>query len=206
MMKSVESMGTKTDAHAPDALPIGPPARGVCRGRGAVLPLVVVHCSSVSGLSTFSNTPRQSSSLGFLFPCHVLFLSPSGSGMLLRLSYLVSLVSLPWPLASSLSFSDIRRGSAFHLPLYRCEVCINTPRRVPGHGAIGLGDYIDVCVLNYTTVVSSSQYQNIQCAGSSRRNACTARSWYAPQLHCNVCPLTPTSPPRHWFFRSLGAL
>lgn len=77
--------------------------------------------------------------------------------MLLYLSRLASLVSLPWPLASSLLLSDIRRGSVFHLPLYRREVSINTPRQFPDHGAIGLGDYIDVCVLNYTTVTSSSQ-------------------------------------------------
>ena len=72
--------------------------------------------------------------------------------MLLHLSRLASLVSLPWSFASSLSFSDIRRGSAFHVPLYRRGVSINTTRRVPNQGAIGLGDYIDVCVLNYTTV------------------------------------------------------
>jgi len=106
--------------------------------------------------------------------------------MLLHLSHLVSLVSLPWSFASSLSFSDIRRGSAFHLPLYRRGVSIETTRRVPNQGAIGLGDYIDVCVLNYTIVASSSQNQNIQCAGSSRRNAFSARSRYASQLHGNV--------------------
>jgi len=73
--------------------------------------------------------------------------------MLLCLLPLTFLISLPWSLANPLSMLGVRRGSALHLPLSRREASTSTPQRVPKQGAIGLGNYIDVCVIKYTVAV-----------------------------------------------------
>jgi|SRR5712671_370879 len=109
--------------------------------------------------------------------------------MLLSPSHLAILVSLPLSSTSpvSLSLSATRLGSALHLPLARREVITSTPWRVPQQGTIGLGDYIDVCVLSgLTTTARSLRNQDIQCSSASRRDSCTARSRYALLLFDNV--------------------
>ena len=90
---------------------------------------------------------------------HFYSLAAVALGMLLRLFHLVS---LPWSLASPLSLQGIRREPVLHLPLFRREVSTGTPRRLFKQDAIGLGDYIDVCVLKSTTGIISSQNQDIQ--------------------------------------------
>ncbi|KAH9991950.1 aspartic peptidase domain-containing protein [Russula compacta] len=64
--------------------------------------------------------------------------------MLLTLLYLTLLVGLRWSSASPFSLPITRQGSALHLPLSRREVTTSMPRRASKHGAIGVGDYIDV--------------------------------------------------------------
>jgi hypothetical protein len=66
--------------------------------------------------------------------------------MLSSPSHPAVLVSLLLSLTSLVSLSAIRRGSTLHLPLIRREIITSTPRWIPKQGAIGLGDYIDVCV------------------------------------------------------------
>jgi hypothetical protein len=113
--------------------------------------------------------------------------------MLLRLFHLTFLVNPPWSSASPPPLQGIRQGSALHLPLSRRELSTSTPRRLPEQGAIGLGDYIDVCVLKYTSKIISLWNQDIQRTSSSGRYDYTARSWYASRSDGNVYP--PTLPP-----------
>jgi hypothetical protein len=98
---------------------------------------------------------------------------PQRIGMLLPLFHLIN---LPWSLASPLSLpATSPRAPGLHLPLSRREINTSTPQRVRKRGAIGLGDYFDVCVFERATAASSLRNQNIQCTSSSRRDACTAR-------------------------------
>jgi len=93
--------------------------------------------------------------------------------MLLPLFYLIN---LPWSLASPLSLpATSPRTPELHLPLFRREINTSTPLRVRKRGAIGLGDYFDVCVFERITAASSSRNQNIQHTSSSRRDGYTAR-------------------------------
>jgi phytepsin len=114
--------------------------------------------------------------------------------MLLRLLYLTSLVSPPWSSASPPSLQGIRQGFALHLPISRRELSTSTPRRLPKQGAIGLGDYIDVCVFKFTNEIISSRNQDIHRTSSSGRDAYTARSRYASRSD-GKCILSPTLTP-----------
>ena len=100
---------------------------------------------------------------------------PQWIGMLLPLFHITFLISLPWSLSSPLSLpATCRRAPGLHLPLSRLEINASTPRRVRKRGAIGLGDYFDVCVFECTTTACSSRNQHIQRTSSSGWNACTA--------------------------------
>ena len=122
-------------------------------------------CHSVPSQVTISSESNSS------FPLSSM---PRRIGILLLFIYLIN---LPWSLANPLSLpaTTSPRAPGLHLPLSRREINTTTPKRERRRGAIGLGDYFDVCVSEYATAASSSRKQNIQCTSSSRLDACTAR-------------------------------
>lgn len=123
-----------------------------------------------------SGKPRTIISRPILIRVLVQFLlssMPRRIGMFLPFFYLIN---LPWSLANPLSLPTTSpRATGLHLPLSRREINISTPQRINKRGAIGLGDYFDVCVFERGTAASSPRNQNIQCTSSNRRDACTSR-------------------------------